>query len=92
MNTDNPKVLLGIGAAVAAVFAFVMYRKNTAAAATNAATDQLPAENAMANYTVPPTIGAQVDNTGGINYPNGTPPDTTVTLSSGAAQSLPMGT
>jgi hypothetical protein len=91
MDWNNPKVLIGIGAAVATVFAFVMYRKNTTAAAT---TDQsqLPAEQAAANYTVPPTLGVQVDNTGGLNFPNGTPAGTTITQTSGAAQSLPMGT
>lgn len=47
---------------------------------------QLPAEEAQANYTVPPDIGMSVDNTGGLNFPLG---DSGITYTAGQAQALP---
>jgi hypothetical protein len=62
--------------------------KNKAAkdASKSAADSQLPAENAAANYSVPPDIGLSVDNTGGLNFPQG---DSGFTFTAGQAQSLP---
>lgn len=56
-------------------------------AASQAADDsQLPANDAAANYSVPPDIGASVNNTGGLNFPQG---DSGFTYTVGQAQSLP---
>lgn len=47
---------------------------------------QLPSDNAASNYTVPPDIGMSVDNTGGMNFPQG---ESGFTYTVGQAQSLP---
>lgn len=62
--------------------------KNKSNAAENASDQgsQLPADNAAANYSVPPDIGMSVDNTGGANFPQG---ENGFTYTVGQAQSLP---
>ncbi len=60
-------------------------RSDAADNATEAAS-QLPADNAEANYSVPPSMGMSVDSTGGINFPAG---QGGFTYTVGQAQSLP---
>jgi hypothetical protein len=71
--------------AVVAVLAGV-YLKNKSDNESSNEQSQLPAQEAEANYTVPPDIGMSVDNTGGINFPLG---DSGVTYTVGQSQSLP---
>jgi putative Mn2+ efflux pump MntP len=54
--------------------------------AEDSSQSQLPAEKAEANYSVPPSIGVSVDNTGGVNFPMG---ESGFTYTVGQAQSLP---
>lgn len=60
-------IIVAIIAAVAVGTGYMMRARNQNA--DNA--DQLPAETAEANYSVPPNIGLSVDNTGGANFPQG---------------------
>lgn len=84
----STRTLLIVGALAAVGVGFIMYRKNKSAAA---AADDNPAVDAnAANYALPPDVGAQVDNTGGVNFPNGIPSNTNVTTNQGAAVGLPM--
>lgn len=64
-------IVVGVIAAIAAVTGLLVKRKSDSADAQSAAQSQLPAQQAEANYNVPPSIGAQVDNTGGMNFPQG---------------------
>lgn len=77
-------IIVGL-VAVAAVATGLIVRHRTTP--TDSAQSQLPAESAEANYTVPPDIGASVDNTGGVNLPNG---GSGITYTTGAANSMPL--
>lgn len=82
------KTWLYIGGAVVVVVGFLYYRNHQNTAAQQA--QQQPAADAQANYTVPPDLGLQVDNTGGVQFPQGTPPNTTVTTTRGQTHPLPL--
>ena len=60
--------LVGIIAVVAGAVALVLKSRS---GAEDDAQSQLPAEQAEANYSVPPNIGMSVDNTGGVTFPQG---------------------
>lgn len=79
-------MVIGIIAAVAAVTGLLIKRKSDSANAQSEAQSQLPAKEAAANYTVPPDIGAQVNNTGGANFPQG---ESGYLYTMGQAQALP---
>jgi hypothetical protein len=64
-------MLIGVVAAIAIVTGFVVNRKASQEASDSASQSQLPATEEAANYTVPPSIGAQVNSTGGLNFPAG---------------------
>lgn len=80
-------VVVGIIAAVALVTGLFVKRKSDQAAAESSANSQLPAEEAQANYTVPPDIGVQTNNTGGLNFPQG---ESGYILTASQANSLPV--
>jgi hypothetical protein len=87
------RTLVIIGVITAVLAAFVMYRKNVRAQQdqpSNVAQDQMPSAVASQYYRVPPNIGAQVDNTGGTNYPTGKSSDIRVSTSTGQAQPMPV--
>lgn len=77
-------LLVGIVAAAAVVTGLFVRNR---ASQTDNTQSQLPAEDAEANYTVPPDIGMSVDNTGGMNLPNG---GNGITYTTGQANALPM--
>lgn len=79
-------LIAGVLAAIAIVTGYLVKTKNDLAQTSSADQSQLPAEDAEANYTVPPDIGASVDATGGINFPTGG----NVTYTVGQGNSLPM--
>lgn len=60
--------IVGVIAFVAAAVGLYLRSKNNV---SDDAQSQLPAEQAQANYTVPPNIGMSIDNTGGANFPMG---------------------
>ena len=75
-------IVVGLIALVAIGVGFFLKRKNDSSGEQS----QLPAEQAEANYSVPPDIGMSVDNTGGANFPMG---ESGFTYSMGQAQALP---
>lgn len=77
-------MIVGIIAVVAVVTGFLLKRKSESTASDS--NSQLPAEQAAANYSVPPDIGTSVDNTGGANFPQG---ESGFMYTMGQAQSLP---
>lgn len=79
-------IVVGIIAAIAAVTGLLIKRKSDSANAQSEAQSQLPAKDAEANYTVPPDIGAQVNGTGGLNFPQG---ESGFMYTMSQAQSLP---
>lgn len=85
------RILIALGVAVAiGVGWFLKNRQDNNTAANDASAQpqsQLPAQEAAMNYTVPPNIGAQVDNTGGLNFPAGMD---NMTLTTSQGQSLPI--
>lgn len=76
-------IVVGIIAVVAVVTGILIKNRNAGA---QDAQSQLPAEEAEANYSVPPDIGMSVDNTGGMNFPQG---QSGFTFTTSQAQSLP---
>lgn len=82
------KTLLIIAGIAVAGIGFLWWRNKQSQAAEDANTQsQQPAEAAMQYYSVPPNIGAQVNSTGGLNYPQGN-----TYLNTGQAMPLPMNT
>jgi ABC-type nickel/cobalt efflux system permease component RcnA len=65
---------------------WLVKKHSDSASSESDSTSQLPADNAAANYSVPPDIGMSVDNTGGANFPQG---ENGYTYTVGQAQSLP---
>ena len=82
MSRDQ-MILVGIVAVIAGGVWWLVKNKQDQSSAQS----QLPAQEAEANYTVPPDIGASVDNTGGANFPQG---ESGYTYTVGQAQSLPV--
>ena len=82
------KTWLYVGAAALIAVGYVFYRRKQSTTAQQA--QQQPAADAQANYTVPPDLGLQVDNTGGVQLPQRTPPGTTITTTRGQTQPLPL--
>lgn len=66
--TKKTWYIVGVIVVVAATVGFYLRSK---ANVSDEGQSQLPAEQAEANYTVPPNIGMSVDNTGGVNFPQG---------------------
>ena len=79
-------IFAGVLAAIAVVTGYIVKTKTDSVASNAASQSQLPADNAEANYSVPPDIGASVDSTGGVNLPQGS----NVTYTVGQGNSLPM--
>jgi len=79
----NQWMVVGLIALVAVAAGFYMKRKNSDSSGEQS---QLPAEEAEANYSVPPNIGMSIDNTGGANFPQG---ESGFTYTVSQAQSLP---
>lgn len=80
--------IVGIIAVVAVITGYLVKKRNDSS--SDNTQSQLPAEEAEANYTVPPDIGMSVDNTGGANFPSG---ESGYTYTTSQANSLPsMGT
>lgn len=77
-------IVIGVIAAIAVVVGFVV--KNKSNSSGDNTQSQLPAEEAQANYSVPPNIGMSVDNTGGANFPMG---ESGFTYTTGQANALP---
>lgn len=84
------KQLIIVGVVVAVIVGFILYRKNQAAAAAAADPGNSEVAAVTGNYTLPPDLGLQTDNTGGVNLPPGVGSNANVTTSTGAAQALPM--
>lgn len=82
MNKQTWMIAGGI-AVIAVIVGYLVKNKTSQA---DGAQSQLPAQNAAANYTVPPDIGASVDNTGGVTVPSGD----NVTYTTGQGNSLPI--
>lgn len=76
--------IVGVIAVVAA--AIGLYMRSKSNTSSDDAQSQLPAEQAQANYSVPPNIGMSVDNTGGANFPMG---ESGFTYTVAQANSLP---
>lgn len=76
-------VIVGVIAIVAIVTGYLVKAKNSK---ESDAQSQLPAEQAEANYSVPPDIGLSVDNTGGANFPQG---ESGFTYTTSQANALP---
>lgn len=79
-------IFAGLLAAIAVVTGYIVKTKTDTVASNATDQSQLPADNAEANYTVPPDIGASVNATGGINFPTGS----NVTYTVGQGNSLPI--
>lgn len=60
--------IIGVIAAIAVITGYLVKKRSDN---SSDAQSQLPAEQAEANYSVPPNIGLSVDNTGGANFPQG---------------------
>lgn len=75
--------VVGVIAVVAAAVGLYMRSKSNT---SDEAQSQLPAEEAQANYSVPPNIGMSIDNTGGANFPMG---ESGFTYTVSQANSLP---
>jgi hypothetical protein len=84
----SKKRMIIIGAIVLVAIGtwYLVKNRSNAAANSTEAGSQLPADDAAANYSVPPDIGMSVDNTGGANFPKG---EGGFTYTVGQAQSLP---
>lgn len=82
MNRRTWLIVGGI-AFVAVVVGLIVKSKTSQ---TDGQQSQLPASENEANYTVPPDIGLSVDNTGGVNLPEGS----NTTLTTGQGNSLPI--
>lgn len=78
-------IVIGVIAAIAVASGFLIKRKNDNSN-SGGAQSQLPAEQAEANYNVPPNIGVQTVNTGGANFPQG---ENGYMYTIGQAQALP---
>jgi hypothetical protein len=76
-------IVIGVIALVAVIAGFVLKSKSDAGSDSQS---QLPAEQAEANYNVPPNIGMSVDNTGGANFPMG---ESGFTFTTSQANALP---
>lgn len=76
-------MVVGAIAVVAVIAGILVKNRNSG---SDDAQSQLPAEQAEANYNVPPNIGMSVDNTGGMNFPQG---ESGYTFTVGQAQALP---
>lgn len=76
-------IVVGLIAVVAVGAGLLIKNRNSG---TDNTQSQLPAEQAEANYNVPPNIGASVDNTSrvGVGFPNGD-----FTYTAGQANALP---
>jgi hypothetical protein len=79
----NAWYLVGAVAVIAVVTGVLLKKKTSDTDTLTNSQSQLPADDAEANYTVPPDIGLSVDNTSGVNYA----PGSTYTASQG--NSLP---
>lgn len=64
----NAWYLVGAVAVIAVVTGLLLKKKTSDTDSLTNSQSQLPADDAEANYTVPPDIGLSVDNTSGVNY------------------------
>jgi len=79
-------IIVGVIAVIAGGVWWLIKNKQSSADDEANSQSQLPAQDAAANYTTPPDIGMSVDNTGGLNFPQG---ESGFTYTVGQAQSLP---
>lgn len=79
-------MIVGVIVLIAGGTWWLIKNKQSSADSKSASDSQLPADDAAANYTVPPNIGMSVDSTGGMNFPQG---ESGLTYTVGQAQSLP---
>lgn len=86
--TKQMWILAGVIAVVAVITGYVVKTKNDQASTDNTNQSQLPADEAAANYNVPPTLGMSVNGGGGIQMPN---PDSAI-YTTGQGNSLPLTT
>lgn len=76
--------IVGVIAAIAIITGYLVKKRSDNDSSNTQS--QLPAEQAEANYTVPPNIGMSVDNTGGANFPQG---ESGFTYTTSQANALP---
>lgn len=76
-------IIVGVIAVIAVGMGYLTKARNQNKDNTQS---QLPAEQAGANYSVPPNIGMSVNNTGGMNFPQG---ESGFTYTMGQANALP---
>lgn len=79
-------------AGAAGVYLWLHHKAQQTGAPADQTAGAQEAANAAQYYAVPPSVGAQVDSTGGLNFPNGIPDNTTFQFTQAQPMPLPVGT